>query len=206
MAAGLARLTAYSWGVFGRDKSSEAQSAVQEHPTRPGAKNRPTPKRRDQEAANRKPLVQTDRKAARAAARDARRQAVGQQRAALVTGDERHLPLRDQGKPRRYIRDFVDARFSLGEFLLPAMIVVLVLSFVKTTWALTIAFLLVYALIIAAVLDSFFMWRKLKRQLIEKFGEDELPRGSAFYAIMRAFQLRRLRMPKPLVARGEYPS
>ena len=41
------------WGVFGRSKTTNDQLVDELHPQRDGAKNRPTPKRKDQEAARR---------------------------------------------------------------------------------------------------------------------------------------------------------
>lgn len=123
----------------------------------------------------------------------------------MLTGDEANLPERDKGPVRRYLRDYVDARWSVGEFLLPIMLLVLLLSFVRTTTAMLIVFFAVYSLVLVAIADGFVMWRRLKRQLVEKFGENAIPRGSVMYAVMRAFQIRRSRMPRPQVARGEYP-
>jgi hypothetical protein len=176
------------------------------HPERPGAKNRPTPKRRDAEAANRRPLVVTDRKAARAMEREQRRAAAVATRTAMMTGDESKMPVRDRGADRRYIRDFVDARFCLGEILLPVMLLSLLLSFIRESWALLTVFILVYGMIALSVIDAVLMWRKLKKQLVAKFGADRLQRGNAMYAVMRAFQLRRGRLPRPQVTRGQYPS
>lgn len=175
-----------------------------EHPQRPGAKNRPTPKRRDQEAANYRPVVVTDRKAAAKADKERRRQNTATQRSAMLTGDEAGLPVRDKGPERRYVRDYIDARFSVGEIMLPVMLVVLLLSFVKTTWALTVVFLAVYGLLILSIGDALLMWRKLKGRLTAKFGQP--PKGLAMYAAMRAFQIRRTRMPRPQVKRGQWPS
>ena len=121
--------------VFGRKKKDESARDQLVHPERPGAKNRPTPKRSAQEAANKRPLVVTDRKAAAAADRARRREAMALQRQAMATGDDRHLPARDKGPVRRYVRDYLDSRLMLGEFMLPVMIVVLPLSLLQTTWA-----------------------------------------------------------------------
>ena len=184
-------------------KKSEPTPAVEDHPLRPGAKNRPTPKRRDQEAANKRPVVVTDRKAASRAERDARRASMAETRAALVTGDESKMPPRDKGPIKRYIRDYVDARFSLGEILLPTMLLALLLSFIKEVWALTAVFVLVYGLIFLTMGDAFLMWRKIKGQLQAKFGT--VPSGSMMYAVMRAYQIRRSRLPRPMIKRGEYP-
>ena len=108
--------------MFGRKKDKTAAEPAPEQPHREGAKNRPTPKRKDQEAARKRPLVQNDRKAAKAADRAARRAEGQKVRQAMVTGDDRHLPPRDKGPVRRYARDVVDARWSLGELLLPRML------------------------------------------------------------------------------------
>ena len=189
--------------MFGRKKEDEkaAGTKAEEHPQREGAKNRPTPKRRDQEAARKRPLVQTDRKAAKNADREARRENTRKMRQAMVTGDEKHLPPRDKGPVRRYVRDTVDVRHNLGELLLPLMLAVLVLSLFAGTWA-TYVFLAVYLLILVAVLDSFLLWRRTKPKIREKFGADTQMRGLGMYQAMRAFQMRRTRMPKPQVERG----
>lgn len=190
-----------------KDESTPGAAAdAAAHPARPGAKNRPTPKRRDAEAANRRPLVVTDRKAARAMEREQRRAAAVATRTAMMTGDESKMPVRDRGADRRYIRDFVDARFCLGEILLPVMLLSLLLSFIRESWALLTVFVLVYGMIALSVIDAMLMWRKLKKQLVAKFGADKLQRGNAMYAVMRAFQLRRGRLPRTQVTRGQYPS
>lgn len=194
--------------MFGRNKTLNEQQADEaaERAQREGAKNRPTPKRRDQEAARKRPLVVTDRKVARQEDKLKRREAAARTRAAMLTGDDAHLPTRDKGPERRFIRDHVDARWNLGEFMLPVMLVVLALSFVRTSWALAIVFVMVYGLLGLAIIDAVVMWRGLKKKLVARFGADGVPRGGAMYAVMRAFQMRRSRMPRPLVKRGEYPA
>lgn len=191
--------------MFGRKKDDEtAAPEVEERAHREGAKNRPTPKRRDQEAARKRPLVQADRKSARAADRAARRENAQKMREAMMTGDEKHLPPRDKGPVRRFIRDSVDVRFNLGEWLLPLMLGVLVLSLFAAPWA-TYAFLGVYLLIFVAILDAVLLWRRTKKKILERFGADTETRGLAMYTVMRCFQIRRTRMPKPMVERGGTP-
>jgi len=193
--------------VFGRKKTLNdelAPTASTDQSARPGAKNRPTPKRREQEALNKRPLIVTDRKAATKQDKTVRREAMAKQRAGMMTGDEKYLPARDKGPRRRFIRDTVDARWNIGEFMLPIMLIVLLLSFVRTNWALLLVFVLVYGLILVAIGDALLMWRRTRRKMDDKFGGAE--KGDAWYAIMRAFQMRRTRMPKPQVARGEHPA
>jgi hypothetical protein len=194
--------------VFGRSSKTlqEQQSDAVLREPREGAKNRPTPKRRDQEAARKRPLVVTDRKAAREVERTNRRQAQLKQREAMVTGDDANLPARDKGPVKRYVRDYVDARWNLGEFMLPVMLVVLALSFIRSPLVFAFVSMGVYALLLVAIVDGFLMWRRLKKRLLAKFGADQTVRGLAMYAAMRSFQLRRSRMPRPQVNRGQYPS
>ena len=193
--------------VFWSKKKSlnEELSAAASQDARPGAKNRPTPRRRDQEAANKRPLVVADRKVARGTDKVRRKEALAKQREAMVTGDDAHLPARDKGPERRYLRDYVDARWSVGEIMLPVMLLVLLLSLVRTSWALTTVFVLVYGLIIVAVIDAVLMWRRVKARIAAKFGPSKVPAGGAMYAVMRAFQIRPTRMPKPQVKRGNFP-
>jgi Flp pilus assembly protein TadB len=193
--------------VFGRKKTLNDELAAQaeaDQAARPGAKNRPTPKRRDQEALNKRPLIVTDRKAATKQDKTARREAMAKQRAGMLVGDEKYLPARDKGPRRRFIRDSVDSRWNIGEFMLPIMLIVLLLSFVRTNWALLLVFVLVYGLILVAIGDAVLMWRRTRRKVEDKFGQAE--KGDAWYAIMRAFQMRRTRMPKPQVDRGNRPT
>lgn len=193
--------------MFGRSKTTNDQLADEaQAPAREGAKNRPTPKRRDQEAARRQPLVVADRKEAKQIERQKRREQLARTRKALETGDEAGLPPRDKGPVKRYIRDYVDARRNLGEFLLPIMLIVLALSLVRQQTIFTISVALTWASVLAVVVDSALMWRGLKKRIVAKFGADAVPRGAVAYAVMRVFQLRRQRMPKPQVARGQYPS
>jgi Protein of unknown function (DUF3043) len=193
--------------VFGRKKTphDSTPSAVK-YADRPGAKNRPTPSRREQETARKRPLVPKDRKAAAGQSRTANREARARQRAALISGDEAALPTRDKGPVKRYIRDTVDARWNIGEFMLPVMFVVLALTFLPAlfrsaaSWTTLLVFTLVYGLIVVGALDAILMWRRTKATIITKFGQAP-PRGSAMYAVMRAFQMRRSRLPRPQVKR-----
>jgi Protein of unknown function (DUF3043) len=193
--------------VFGRKKTpKDSTPSAITYAERPGAKNRPTPSRRDQESANKRPLVPKDRKAAAGQSRDAARAARAKQRAGLLSGDEASLPARDKGPVKRFIRDTVDARWNVGEFMLPVMFIVLALTFLPAIFKSTassatlMVFVLVYSLVIASALDAFMMWRRTKAKIFVKFGQTP-PRGSAMYAVMRGFQMRRSRLPRPQVER-----
>jgi hypothetical protein len=188
--------------MFGRKKADGSGTpAVQE---RPGAKNRPTPKRSVAEAANKRPLVPTDRKVAGKQSREQLREQRMKQRQAMLSGDERALPARDAGAVRRYVRDYVDARYSVGEFLLPLVVIVFVLTLTRQAYLALPAIIVTYGMVFAFLLDAMYMRYRLRKLLTEKFGSVE--RGIVFYAVTRALQLRRWRMPRPKVSRGQYPS
>ena len=193
--------------MFGRSKTTNEELVDELHPQRDGAKNRPTPKRKDQEAARRQPLVVADRKQAKQLDKAKRQEQLTKTRQAMISGDDAGLPTRDKGPVRRYMRDYIDARRNLAEFMLPVMLIVLALSFVRTSTILFFVTILTYAVLLVAVADTVLMHRSLKRKVAAKFGEDAAAtKGNGMYTAMRAFQMRRSRMPRPQVKRGEYPS
>ncbi|NHN55969.1 DUF3043 domain-containing protein [Calidifontibacter sp. DB0510] len=191
--------------MFGRSKNDAPPATeaveVNEVATKPGGKGRPTPKRKDAQAARRVPIVPTDREAAKKAAREQARAQRIKQREDMAKGIESALPPRDRGPVKRFIRDSVDARWNIGEILMPLMLVVLAMSIVPNRMIQSFALLFVWLIIMIGVIDSVLLWRRLKKRITAKFGE-EPPKGSAAYTVMRAFQMRMARMPKPQVKRG----
>jgi len=208
--------------VFGRTKTpTQAPVSDAAETLKADGKGRPTPKRREAELANRTPLIgntasakavnalaqaktKDERKAAKAAQRDAARGDRARVRQALISGDEAHLPMRDRGPVRRYARDFVDSRRWAGEYVLPVALVVAFLSIVTPKYSL-ITFGLLYLMIIIVIFDSGRLRGKLKREQVAKFG-DKAQKSDATYGMMRSLTWRRLRMPKPQVERGQHPS
>ena len=191
--------------MFGRsnDPQPVTPALTESTPPSDAGKGRPTPKRKVSEAANKRPLVApTTKKASREQAKAQR----DIEYRAMQTGDERNMPAKDRGPVRRFIRDSVDARWNLGEFFLPMAAVFLVIQFAlaKTGFA-VFAILALYVYIIAAVIDVWLMWRGLKKRLVAKFGIEQIPRGAAMYAVLRAFQIRPSRMPKAQVKHGQRP-
>lgn len=126
------------------------------------------------------------------------------QRQALASGDERYLPARDKGPVRKFARDFIDSRFSVAEFFLPMAVVILALSLVRVGSLQNIALLLWLVVIVLIVLDSIVSGFRLRKGLAARF-PDENRRGAVAYALMRSLQMRRLRLPKAQVKRGERP-
>ncbi len=177
-------------------------------------KGRPTPSRRDAESRHNQPLVPADRKEAKRRSKQLRDAAYRREQEALETGDERYLPARDKGHARRFTRDWVDARWSVSEFVVPAMLLFLVAmlaaTFIRTNAdlvtpvivTLTIVF---YTLLVVSLVEGVIVWQRLKRRIVRKWPGETIPRGTWFYAYSRMVMARRWRSPKPQVGRGEFP-
>ncbi|CAN5422995.1 hypothetical protein BH09ACT4_BH09ACT4_00380 [soil metagenome] len=167
-------------------------------------KGHATPSRKEQEAARKRPLVPTDRREAARASRS--QQAVARERArvGMAAGEEKYLPLRDKGPQKRYVRDYIDARTSLGEVMLPLLVVAILASFFDAIAA--YVFIGIWAIFAVLIAEAIVVGFILRRKLAEKFGAGRVERGVTWYATMRMVQMRVLRLPKPQVKRGNYPS
>lgn len=135
-------------------------------------------------------------------ARQRERERRAQARAAMLDGDERSLMPRDQGPVRRATRDYVDGRRNGGELFLPAALLILLLGFVRSLFVQQLSLLLWLVLIAVIAVDAAVMVRGLKRSLRRRFPDENL-KGITFYAVMRALQIRRLRVPKVQARPGD---
>lgn len=166
-------------------------------------KGRPTPSRREREKANLRPLVPTG-KDAQKAQRDRVAEQRNRARVGMANGEEKFMPARDKGPQRRFVRDYIDARYSVGEAMIPIMVIVLILSAVPAVAG--IAFIVIWAFVLVAVIDSLLVGQRIRSKLAAKYGADQVEAGLRWYAAMRAFQLKIMRMPKPQVKRGNFPT
>lgn len=171
----------------------------------PSGKGRPTPSRKQAEAANARPIVGGQSKQARQQAKRAQTDARERARIGMMNGEERYLTARDRGPQRRYVRDYVDARWNIGEWLIPATLLFLILSFIPGP-SQSFTLILIWGFVLVAVIDGFILGALVHRRLKAKFGESKVETGLRFYAGMRSFQFRPLRVPKPQVKRGQYPN
>ncbi|MBF4599421.1 DUF3043 domain-containing protein [Frigoribacterium sp. VKM Ac-1396] len=185
-------------------KTTETTTVAEPESTAVG-KGRPTPTRREREAANQRPLVASGKeaqKAQRARLAEQRDRA----RVGLANGEEKFLPDRDKGPQRRFIRDHVDARFSVGEAMIPIMVVVIALTLVQSAAIQSITLLVLWGFFALAVVDCLIVGSSVNRKLAAKYGAENVRKGNRWYAAMRAMQLKPMRLPKPQVKRGEYPT
>lgn len=183
---------------------SAAEQAAADAAAEAAGKGRPTPTRKEREAARKRPLVPNDRKQAAKEHREKVNAARERARIGMANGEEKYLPLRDKGPQKRWVRDYVDARISIGEFLIPVMFIVIILTFIPSAEAQTISILALWAFFLVAVLDSTLLGFIVRRKLAAKYGADKVEKVR-WYAAMRSLQLRALRLPKAQVKRGQFP-
>jgi hypothetical protein len=190
--------------VFRRTSKADAQPDSIDSKG-PGAKGRPTPTRKEAEAAARaRAKAGMDKKAAQKLLRERRSESNAKMREGMRSGDERYLPKRDQGPVKRFIRDFVDSRLSIAEFLLPLLVVIMVLQYSGNTSLLRFSNVLWSTTILVVALDTIWLLSRLKRALRAKFPDEDL-KGTTVYTMLRVMQVRFLRMPKPQVRIGGAP-
>lgn len=136
--------------------------------------------------------------------REQQRQARAEARAGMLAGKEEYLPPRDKGPERRLVRDIVDSRRNLAGFFLPVTIIVFAGSFTAIPSVVQFSAALFYAYILVVIVDSAMLTRRVKKIMLKRFPKAaKPPRSHYFYAVMRALQIRRLRLPPPQVKLGE---
>lgn len=191
--------------MFRRTSKSDALATDTSDVKGPGAKGRPTPSRREAEAARReRAKAPLDKKAAQRVMRERRAEQNAKVRQGIRSGDERYLPARDQGPVKRFVRDFIDSRVSIAEFLLPLLVVIMVMQYSGSEQLIGFSNVLWSTTLLVVTLDTLWLVFRLKRALRSQFPDESL-RGTTFYAILRLLQLRWLRMPKPKVKVGGAP-
>jgi hypothetical protein len=189
--------------VFGRRSSSSATDADQvidpdatATSGKTAGKGRPTPKRRDAEAArkaNRTPPK--DKKQARERMRTEQRRERAEQLAALKSGDERLYPMRDRGPARTVARNVVDGRHGAGEFFWPVVIGCLVLLLIPFPPTRGVATWLLLAYYLVIVVDTALLLVRLSRLLKRVAPDDPSRKGTLPYAFGRSLQSRKRRLP-----------
>jgi len=159
-----------------------------------GKKDRPTPTRKEAEAARRQRITTTLSK------KEARATASRHSRAERMKA----ISAREAAPEKVLMRDYIDARFNLGEFLLPSVVVILAITILGSYWqAVTlIATLAMYLFIFGVFVDGYLMWRGFKKVLAARLPKAS-PKGLLLYGMTRSTQIRRFRSPAPRIKRGD---
>lgn len=184
-----------------RRRTSEAPDPAT--PDKPDGKGRPTPSRKEAEAAAReRARLPRDRKAMAKRQRELRTESSRKLRQAMRDGDEKNMLPRDKGPVRRFVRDLVDSRIGFSELLAPMLILILLLGYTTGGAGARFANALWYTTLMLVIVDVLVLRMKVRRQVRQRFPEEPL-KGLTLYAVMRALNLRFLRMPKPQVKLGQ---
>lgn len=187
--------------LFRRSKS-ETDLTLDQPVLKAGGKGRATPSRREAEAAAKaRAKVPRTRKELAALQRSARTESSQTVRAAMKSGDERYYMPRDKGPMRRFVRDYVDSRFSFIELMVPLLIVTMILGYSGNARLAGIGNTVLLGTILLVVLDMFVLRLRLRRELGRRFPDDS-HKGTTYYAITRALQMKFMRLPKSKVKIG----
>ncbi|MDY5584575.1 MAG: DUF3043 domain-containing protein [Arcanobacterium sp.] len=177
-------------------------------------KGAPTPKRKDVEAKNRRPVVANRKNLSREEKREIRLEnrrrsdeIYRKQQQAMRTGDEANMPYQHRGKVRSWGRDYIDASAPISAFFMPIALLILPLLFLQryipsVTVYITLG---LYIIFFVMTLHAVYLARRTKNGAIAKFGAGEIPRGFTFQMFSRCYYPRRWRLPKAQVKRGEFP-
>jgi hypothetical protein len=185
-------------------QSPDGPAETKTRPAAESAKGRPTPKRSVAEANRRQPITGSRGPAAprtkeeKAKARSTR----ASKYEAMRRGEAWALNPRDRGPARALARDFVDSKRRISEYYMYVLVVLLAAVFVRSKAAQAIISPLVLALVLVIVVDGLLIRRSLRRLMAERL-PGESARGLTMYAVMRALQIRRFRVPSPRVGPGD---
>jgi hypothetical protein len=166
-------------------------------------KGAPTPKRSDAQANRRQPYqAPADRKAAAQQSKQRGRDDRLRRTEALQRGEQWALPRKDQGPVRALARDVVDARRGIGEYYMLMVVLLLALLLLPGSGTKIVADAVVVALLLLIIGEGWYVGRKVKRLAAERF-PGKSTQGVAMYTTMRGISMRRMRVPKPRVNRGD---
>jgi hypothetical protein len=170
--------------------------------SKPTGKGKATPTRKEREAANKRPLVGDRSKEAKKAARIAAGAKRNEARLGMLAGEDRYLAPRDKGPQKKFARDYVDSRFSVGELVLPTVFLALIFNTIDNLQLQLAVLGCLWALFIFIFINAWLLGRGTLSALSKKYGAENVEKGVRMYVAMRSIQMRPMRLPKPQVKRG----
>jgi Protein of unknown function (DUF3043) len=202
----------------GKAADSEAEQSqgapAKNKPAAEAAKGRPTPKRSEAERGRYQSITgsTTSGRGASSGGASGRKltpeekaKARGdrdRRTAAMRRGEEWALGPRDRGPIRKLARDYVDAHRRPSEYYMYVLLLLLVALLSRNATLNTYVSPLVLVLIVVVVVDGYLIRRALLKLAAERY-PGESTRGMTTYAVMRALQIRRFRMPAPRLKPGD---
>ena len=197
----------------GGPQATETAETARTRPAAEAAKGRPTPKRSESERGRRQGITGTP--SGRSSGRSSGRagsasggagRATGKEdrlrrNEAMRRGEEWALPVRDRGPVKALVRDYVDSRRRISEYYMYVMLILVLLLFIRVPAIQHAAEPIVLVLIVFVIVDALLLRMNLKRLIPQRL-PGQSARGVTIYAVFRALQIRRFRMPPPRVTPG----
>jgi hypothetical protein len=172
------------------------------------AKGRPTPKRSEAERNRRQPITGSgSRSRAPASPRtpEEKSRARGERARkyeAMKQGESWALNPRDRPPARALARDYIDSKRRISEYYMYILVLLLAAVFLRNKTEQQYISPLVLVLVVVILVDAQVIRRSLRRLIAERL-PGESTRGLTVYAVMRALQIRRFRIPAPRVRPGD---
>ena len=193
----------------GGPQATKTTETARTRPTAEAAKGRPTPKRSEAERGRRQGITGTPagRSSGRAgstsggAGRATSKEDRLRRNEAMRRGEEWALPARDRGPVKALVRDYVDSRRRISEYYMYVMLILVLLLFIRVPAVQHAAEPIVLVLIVFVIVDALLLRMNLKRLIPQRL-PGQSARGVTIYAVFRALQIRRFRMPPPRVTPG----
>ena len=193
------------------DQGEQSLGAPQTTKVRPAAetaKGRATPKRSEAERGRRQGITGTPARSGssgRGGTKTSSAEAQADRRArqeAVRRGEQWALPARDRGPVKALARDYIDSRRRLSEYYMYLMIVLVVVLFIRKSGLQLYAEPIALVLIGLVAVDAAWLRFKLTKLVRERL-PGESTRGLTMYAVFRALQIRRFRVPPPQIRPGD---
>jgi hypothetical protein len=168
------------------------------------AKGRPTPKRSEAERGRRQPITGSRPAAAPRTPQDKAKARSERTRkyAAMKRGESWALNPRDRGPARALARDYVDSKRRVSEYYMYILVIMVVAVFSRNKAIQTYLSPMILILVFIILIDAQLIRRALRKLMAERL-PGESTKGLTIYAVFRALQIRRFRMPAPRVHPGD---
>jgi len=184
-------------------QSPDDPADAKQTPPAEAAKGRPTPKRSQAERGRRQPITGSRAPAAPRTPEDKARARTDRSRKyeAMKRGEAWALNPRDRGPARALARDYVDSKRRVSEYYMYILVILVVAVFSRNKTIQTYISPLILVLVFIILIDAQLIRRALHRLVAERL-PGESTRGLTMYAVFRALQIRRFRVPAPRVQPG----
>lgn len=125
-------------------------------------------------------------------------------RAARSARNAENFAKAEEEPTRVLLRDYIDSRWSITEFIFPVVILLFAASmaFAKYPLITQVLALVMMVIFISWIVNVWWMWRGFKIEAVQRLKNPKF-RGLLMYGNARMMSIRRFRRPPPRIKRGE---